>query len=172
MESSGSSSFGLPGRGVILVHGWYRGAASVDLRKEASLQPQIVFLPTVLPDDDAEFFGSIEGCSLRASLVAVVTMASSICRLTRSFVMRCRYGWSIPVFAVVFASSAVQAAPLVVDGKPAAIVAVAADAGEWDALAVKDLIDYVEQMSGATLEQETVEADGLAAFVKKARKDK
>jgi hypothetical protein len=81
---------------------------------------------------------------------------------------------TIAIFSLCIAKmiAPAHAAPLVVDGKPAAIVAVAADAGEWETLAAKDLIDYVEQISGAKLEQTTVAPDGVNAFAKKARKDK
>ena len=57
MASSGSSSFGLPGYGVIRIHGWYRGAASTGVVEDACVghNPK-PFLPTVLPNDDAELF--------------------------------------------------------------------------------------------------------------------
>src|SRR5687767_11366906 len=65
MASSGAPPSGLPGYGVIRIHGWYRGAASVDLRKEASSNLKSFFCPrscrTTTPN-----FCSLEGRGLRA----------------------------------------------------------------------------------------------------------
>lgn len=76
-------------------------------------------------------------------------------------------GW-----ASVLVSSSVLAAPLVADGRPVAVVAVAADAGQWETQAANDLIDYVEQMSGAKLEQKTLAAAELPAFLMQAAADR
>ena len=66
MASSGASSFGLPGSGVIRIHGWYRGAASVDLRKEASSNHKSFSCPRSCRTTTPNFFGSLEGRGPRA----------------------------------------------------------------------------------------------------------
>src|SRR5262245_51226945 len=50
---------------------------------------------------------------------------------------------------------ALLAAPIVRDGKPAAVVVLPPDADAVEKLAAKELIDHVEKMSGARLETAT-----------------
>lgn len=63
----------------------------------------------------------------------------------------------------------VQAATLVRDGQPMAVVASTTDARETDKQAVVELVDYVKKMSGATLEITTIAAEDGEAFVRGTR---
>lgn len=72
----------------------------------------------------------------------------------------------------VAAVSELQAATLVRDGKPAAVIALPPEPTEFETLAAKELTTHVEKMSGAKLETATVDAAGAEAFAAKARGDK
>ncbi len=61
---------------------------------------------------------------------------------------------------------------LVRDGAPAAVIAVADGADEYTTLAVKELTDVVEEMSGVRLEVVTVLKDGLKELERKTKADK
>lgn len=78
---------------------------------------------------------------------------------------------SLCALAVLVASSVLHAAPLVRDGRANAVVLIAADAGEVDKLAATELIDHVEQISGAKLSQQTVPLDGVDATIKQLKRD-
>lgn len=61
------------------------------------------------------------------------------------------------------------AAPLVVDGRPAAIVALPPEANEHETQAAAVLVEYVEKMSGAKLESAVVAAADVEKFAKEAK---
>lgn len=72
--------------------------------------------------------------------------------------------------ALICGSRVAQAqVPITHDGRPTAVVAIAPDAGEWDKLAAATLIEYVEKISGAKLEQETVAPTELKNFIRKTQ---
>ncbi len=63
----------------------------------------------------------------------------------------------------------VNAATLVRDGKPVAVIALPKDASEFEKIAAKHLTDHIEKMSGAQLEMATVDASGADEFLAKMR---
>lgn len=73
---------------------------------------------------------------------------------------------------LVFGESLRADVPLVEDGRPVAIVATADSADEHEKLAARELLDHVEQMSGAKLELSEIGADDGAKFVQQARRQK
>ena len=67
MASSGSSSFGLPGSGVIRIHGWYRGAASTQGWWKAPRLFTTHFCPRSCRTTTPNFSSSLEGPGLRGT---------------------------------------------------------------------------------------------------------
>ena len=79
----------------------------------------------------------------------------------------------LAIFAVaVFSSTSLDAATLVRDGKPSAVIALPPEPTAFETLAAKELATHLEKMSGAKLETVTVDAAGADAFAAKARGEK
>jgi len=68
-----------------------------------------------------------------------------------------------------FLLAPLTALTIVKDGQPQALVAIPSKANEHEALAAKDLAEFVEKMSGAKLETTAIEAGGVDAFIKDAK---
>jgi len=74
--------------------------------------------------------------------------------------------------AAVFSFTSADAATLVRDGKPSAVIALPPEPTEFETLAARELTTHIEKMSGARLETATVEAAGADAFAAKVRGEK
>lgn len=61
------------------------------------------------------------------------------------------------------------AATLVKDGKPMAVVALPTDPDEHEQLALEDLIEHIQKMSGAELDRATVDAEDVDAFLARTK---
>jgi len=70
---------------------------------------------------------------------------------------------------VPFVCPLLPAATLVKNGRPAAVLALPADADAAEKLAAKELTDHIEMMSGAKLESASVDAAGVNDFLKQSK---
>ena len=76
---------------------------------------------------------------------------------------------TLPMLSKINFAAGAKAVNLVRNGKATAIIAVGANSDDNEKLAVADLVEYVEKMSGVKLETATVDAGGVAAFITKTK---
>ncbi len=74
--------------------------------------------------------------------------------------------------SLAFAGSLAAGVPLVDHGRPVAVVAIPAQADEHERRAAQELIDHVEQMSGARLEVSEIDAADATPFVQRTQRNR